>query len=117
LASFDFGLGISQYTEVGNQKVTPDIAWDWRENVRQAANLFLGKLQNQFTPGITWMEWAMKTWAAYNGTGPRADQYAQAVSQTPEAAMISTDAVPVLPAVNLLQAPPVLGAPGEWLIP
>lgn len=117
LASFDFGVGISQYTEVGNQKVTADIAWDWRENVRQSVNLFLSKLQYQFTPGITWIEWAMKTWAAYNGTGARADQYAQEVSQTPQAGLISTDSVPVLPAIALLQPPPVLPAPGEWLIP
>ncbi len=117
LASFDFGVGISQFTEVGNQRITADIAWDWRENVRQSANLFVGKLQSQFRPGITWIEWAMKTWAAYNGSGPRADQYAQEVSQTAEAAMISTNPVTVLPVITFLQALPALSPPGEWLIP
>ena len=117
LASFDFGVGISQFTEVGGQRVTADIAWDWRENVRQAVNLFLEKLQDQFTPGMTWLAWAMKTWAAYNGSGPRAAEYAQEVSQTPEGSLISTESVANLPAITLLPPPPPLPEPGEWLIP
>lgn len=116
LASFDFGVGISQFTEVGNQKVTGEIAWDWRENVRQSANLFLGKLQRQFTPGITWMQWAMKAWAAYNGSGPRAQAYAQEVMKTSEAAKVSTVLIPSPPDIALLQPPPALASPGEWLL-
>jgi len=116
LASFDFGVGISQFTEVGSQKVTAEIAWDWRENVRQSANLFLGKLQHQFTPGMTWMEWAMKAWAAYNGSGPRAQQYAQEVAKTSEAAKVSTQPVPALPTIAQLPPLPPLQPPGEWLL-
>lgn len=115
LASFDFGVGISQFTEVGDQKVTPEIAWDWRENVRQAVNLFFPKLRREFTPGITWLEWAMRGWAAYNGSGPQAEQYARMVSQTPEGAKVSTDTVQVLPAILPLQPTATLPPPGEWM--
>ena len=116
LASFDFGVGISQFTEVGNQKVTADIAWDWRENIRQSANLFLEKLASQFIPGLTWMAWAMRAWAAYNGSGLRAQLYAQEVSRTPEAQKISTRRVSAPPPLTLLPPPPVLPSPGDWLI-
>lgn len=115
LASFDFGVGISQFTEVGAQKVTADIAWDWRENVREAANLFLGKLRTQFTAGITWIEWAMRTWAAYNGSGPQAEQYALQVAKTADATLISRLPVPALPVITFMQPLPPLEPPGEWL--
>src|SRR5512138_42526 len=44
LASFDFGVGLSQFTRVDGQRISAELAWDWRENVRLGTNLFLRKL-------------------------------------------------------------------------
>jgi hypothetical protein len=42
--AFDFGVGISQYTQLRTQNITEQIAWNWRENIKVGVNLFLAKL-------------------------------------------------------------------------
>lgn len=115
LASFDFGVGISQFTKVGDQKVTCEIAWDWRENIRVSANLFLKKLQASFQPGLTWQNWALRSWAAYNGSGAAAAAYAQKLVLSPEGSKVSTESVDGGPQIALIRPPASLPDPGVWL--
>jgi len=116
LASFDFGVGLSQFTQVGGQKVTSEIAWDWRENIRMSANLFLGKLKSKYKPGLTWRHWAMDAWAAYNGSGAAAERYAQALAMSPEGAKVPVTPVDALPEIALIRPPAPLAAPGDWVV-
>jgi hypothetical protein len=115
LASFDFGVGISQFTKVGEQKVTREIAWDWRENIRMSANLFLRKLRSKSKPGLTWHHWAMETWAAYNGSGAAAELYAKKLSMSPEGAKVSLLPVGAVQEVALIQPVAGLPEPGDWV--
>jgi hypothetical protein len=114
LASFDFGVGISQFTKVGDQRVTAELAWDWRENVRVGTNLFLSKLNGQFQQGISWRHWALAGWRAYNGSGAAAESYAQRLSMSDEAAHIPLTPVHGVPQVALLGGPEPLDAPAPW---
>jgi hypothetical protein len=116
LASFDFGLGISQFTKVGQQKVTEEIAWDWRENIRMSANLFLGKLKRKSQPGLTWQHWAMDAWAAYNGSGAAADLYAKQLSMSPEGSKIPLTPVSGITEIALISPPAALTAPANWVV-
>jgi hypothetical protein len=112
LASFDYGVGISQFTRVGGQQMTAEIAWDWRENIRLGTNLFLGKLRRKYQPGMTWKHLALETWAAYNGTGAAADRYAQQLALSDEGTQISFSPVTAALQVALIDPAPPLGMPG-----
>lgn len=116
LASFDFGVGISQFTKVGQQRVTEEIAWDWRENIRMSANLFLRKLRAKSKPGLTWRHWAMDAWAAYNGSGAAADLYAKQLSMSPEGSKIPLTPVAGVTEIALINPPAALAAPGGWVV-
>ena len=91
LASFDFGVGISQFTRVEGQSISAELAWDWRENIRRGTNLFLGKLRRRLQPDITWKHLALAAWAAYNGSGEAAERYAQRLALSEEGARVSLD--------------------------
>jgi len=43
LVTCDFGVGISQFTQLRGQNVTETIAWNWKENMRHGVNVLLGK--------------------------------------------------------------------------
>jgi len=116
LASFDFGLGISQFTKVGQQKVSEEIAWDWRENIRMSANLFLRKLRAKSQPGLTWQHWAMDAWAAYNGSGAAAELYAKQLSMSPEGSRIPLTPVAGVTEIALISPPPELAPPAGWVV-
>jgi hypothetical protein len=115
LASFDFGVGISQYTHVAGQRISAEIAWDWRENIRRGTNLFLDKLRRRFEPTITWQHLALASWAAYNGSGAAAENYARQLAASDEGAKVSFDVVGGTPQWALLTAAPPLSAPQPWL--
>ena len=116
LASFDFGVGISQFTEVGSQRVTAEIGWDWRENIRLGTNLFLGKLRKKYQAGMTWKHLALAAWAAYNGAGAAAERYARQLAISDEGAQVSMAPVASVLQVALLDPAPSLAAPQPWLI-
>lgn len=113
LISFDFGVGISQFTDPA--RLTPDIAWDWRENLRIGINLFLEKLRRVWRPGACWMDLAMSAWAAYNGTGSSAAVYARGLAASPEGSLVARAAPPTPPHLDAVDPPAALAAPGEWL--
>ena len=113
LASYDFGIGISQWTHP--EELTPDIAWDWRENLRIGAALFLDRLRRNFRSGVTWMDWAMASWAAYNGTGSGAAAYAAKLAGSPDGVLVSRAAVAGAPEIARLDPPAPLADPGVWL--
>jgi hypothetical protein len=46
--AFDFGVGISQFTQLRGQTVTETIAWNWKENVKVGVNVLLRKLALAF---------------------------------------------------------------------
>ena len=91
LASFDFGVGISQFTRLDTQQVSAALAWDWRENVRLGTNLFLGKLRRKLQADMTWKHLALAAWAAYNGSGEAAERYAQRLALSEEGVSVSLD--------------------------
>lgn len=116
LASFDFGVGISQFTRVAGQRVSADIAWDWRENIRHGTNLFLGKMRRKMVPDITWKHLALASWAAYNGSGAAAENYAQQLAASEEGAQVSFDRVMPSLQFALLDPVPPLGSPQPWVL-
>ena len=116
LASFDFGVGIPQFTRVAGQRVSADVAWDWRENIRMGTNLFLAKLQRQFHPGMSWREWAFAGWRSYNGSGAAAEAYARRLSESDEGAQIPMTRVGAPPQVALLPSPTPLANPSPWAV-
>jgi hypothetical protein len=83
LVTCDFGVGISQFTQLRGQNVTETIAWNWKENMRHGVNVLLGKLAASFAPPkpgkkpkvrpTTWIEWAMQGWQGYNASKSYAD--------------------------------------------
>jgi len=114
--AFDYGVGISQYTRVGNQTISSDMAWDWRENVRTGINLFLtSKLRPQLKAGMSWREWARAAWAAYNGAGEAAQKYAQQLAASPDGMKVSGEQVPTSFQIAMLRAPAALSEPGPWM--
>jgi hypothetical protein len=115
LASFDFGVGISQFTRVEGQRVSAELAWDWRENVRLGTNLFLGKLRRKLQPDITWKHLALAAWASYNGSGEAAERYAQRLALSEEGARVSLDSAAAAPQLALLGPVQTLAPPGPWI--
>lgn len=115
LASFDFGVGISQFTRVGDQHVSAELAWDWRENIRLGTNLFLRKLVRKLAPDMTWQHLALAAWASYNGAGDAADRYARALLLSDEGSRVSLDRIPAAPLIATIDPLPGLPAPGPWL--
>ena len=115
LASFDFGVGISQFTRVEGQTISAELAWDWRENIRRGTNLFLGKLRKKLQPDITWKHLALAAWAAYNGSGEAAERYAQQLSLSEEGARVSLDRASNAPHLALIEPVREIAPPGEWL--
>lgn len=115
-AGYDYGVGISQYTRVAGQSISSDIAWDWRENIRTGTNLFLQKLRSRLKAGMTWRECALAAWAAYNGAGAAAEQYAATLAASPNGLKVSDGVVPGTFEVVMLKAPTELPQPGSWLV-
>jgi hypothetical protein len=115
LASFDFGVGISQFTRVEDQSVSPELAWDWRENIRRGTNLFLGKLRKKLQPDITWKHLALAAWAAYNGSGEAAERYAQRLALSDEGLRVSLERAAPAPHLALIEPVRDLAPPGQWI--
>jgi len=115
LASFDFGVGISQFTRVEGQRVSAELAWDWRENVRLGTNLFLGKLRRKLQPQITWKHLALAAWAAYNGSGEAAERYAQRLALSEEGALVSLGQPATAPRLAMIEPMRALDPPAPWL--
>jgi hypothetical protein len=92
--SFDWGVGISQFTKTVGVTVGRGPAWDWRENIIFGVNEFLGKLHGHFQTLSTWREWAKRSWKAYNGSGPQATAYANALEALPDGQAVVTTAIP-----------------------
>jgi hypothetical protein len=115
LASFDFGVGISQFTRVADQRISAELAWDWRENIRIGTNLFLKKLARKLAPDMTWQHLALAAWASYNGAGDSADRYARQLLLSEEGARVSLARVSPDPLMATLDPAPPLATPGPWL--
>ena len=113
LASYDFGIGISQWTHPDD--MSPDIAWDWRENMRTGVALFLDCVRKTFRPGTTWADWALAAWASYNGSGSGAAAYAANLAQSAEGILVSRASVSGSPEIARLSPPPPLADPGVWV--
>jgi hypothetical protein len=118
LATFDFGVGISQYTRIGGRVITREIAWDWRENIRNGINIFLRGLGNCHKANYTWREWAWEGYRRYNGSGPQAVQYANALQASADGQLVATSALPTTLNANnetaALPAPAARQAPPAW---
>lgn len=115
LTSFDFGVGLSQFSRADTHAISADLAWDWRENVRRGTNLFLGKLRRKLQPGMTWKHLALASWAAYYGSGEAADRYAQRLALGSEGQHVSLE--PVSTSVDLASIDPLptLRPAGPWI--
>ncbi|MEA2877263.1 MAG: hypothetical protein QOF14_2459 [Hyphomicrobiales bacterium] len=72
VASFDFGIGISQFTHP--DQLTTAMAWDWRVNLNAGINIFLDDLRRRYEKDFTWSEWAWWGWRDYNNSGSYADK-------------------------------------------
>jgi hypothetical protein len=94
LVSFDFGVGISQYTRFPSQSISREIVWDWRRNCAKGINILFDKLRAKRHQGDTWRQWAWKGWKAYNGSGTAATNYANALLASAEGQQVSTNTVP-----------------------
>jgi hypothetical protein len=117
LVGFDFGVGLSQFSRVDAHRISAELAWDWRENVRRGTNLFLGKLRKKIQPDISWRHLALAGWTAYNGSGEAAERYAQRLALSDEGAHVSLDRASTAPHLELLPSPSPLGPAGPWLSP
>jgi hypothetical protein len=115
LTSFDFGVGLSQFSRVDAHAISADLAWDWRENVRRGTNLFLGKLRRKAQPGMTWKHLALASWAAYYGSGEAAERYAQRLALGDEGARISLDLASADVNVTAIEPLPPLRPAGPWI--
>jgi hypothetical protein len=115
LTSFDFGVGLAQYSRIDGQAISADLAWDWRENVRRGTNLFLAKLRRKLQPEITWKHLALASWSAYNGSGEAAERFAQRLALGEEGARVSLERAPADPHLALIEPPATLAAAGPWV--
>lgn len=115
LISFDFGVGLSQFSHNDGSAISAELAWDWRENVRRGTNLFFGKLRRKLHPEISWKHLALAGWAAYNGSGEAADRYAQRLALSEAGADISFDNAVADTHLALLESPRPLQPAGPWL--
>jgi hypothetical protein len=119
LATFDFGVGISQYTRLPNRPIVREVAWDWRENIRNGLNLFLtSNLRGEYSAGMTWREWARHAWARYNGGGADARVYAARLAASPIGQEVSNSPVPsridLMRETAHIPGPAALAAPPAW---
>jgi hypothetical protein len=119
LATFDFGVGISQYTRLPDRPLVREVAWDWRENIRSGLNLFLtSNLRDEHRAGLTWRDWARRAWTRYNGGGRDARDYATRLAASPIGLEVSSSPVPAR--IDLaretahIPGPARLGAPPAW---
>ncbi|MGU3655993.1 M15 family metallopeptidase [Methylobacterium fujisawaense] len=112
IASFDFGIGMSQFTDPG--RLNASIAWDWRDNLRAGINVFLGKLRACHRPGITWHAWALRAWQRYNGSGERAKAYAKRLSESSDGKAVPSTKVPASLDLVAFTAPLALATPPDW---
>ena len=94
VAAFDFGVGISQFTNPAKLKTR--YAWDWRANMAAGANIFFDKLKATHANSITWDKWALAAWRGYNGSGDNAVAYAKRLAGSPDGKSIPKTAVPKL---------------------
>lgn len=115
LTNFDFGVGLSQFSRVDPSRISAELAWDWRENVRRGTNLLLGKLRKKLQPDISWRHLALAGWTAYNGSGEAAERYAQRLALSDEGARVSLERVSPAPRLDLLAPSSPLSPAGPWL--
>lgn len=101
VAAFDFGVGISQFTNPAKLKTR--FAWDWRANIAVGANVFFDKLKATHTKDITWHDWAFAAWRSYNGSGKDAVDYAKRLAGSPDGKSIPKTVIPKL-SDNVLSA-------------
>ena len=116
LASFDFGVGISQSTRINGTGISAQVAWDWRENVRLVANGFLRKLARKFSPDMTWQHLALAAWSAHHGAGDAADRYARQLLLSDEGSRVSLDRVADSTQICTIDSESALAAPGPWIM-
>lgn len=116
--SFDWGVGISQYTKIRGRTVGPATAWDWRQNIKRGINEFLDALADQYKPHLTWRQWAHRGWRAYNGSGPQAEAYANTLEALAEGQAVSIAMMPNDADVDALTAhlpdPPAREVAPNW---
>ena len=115
LTSFDFSVGLSEFTRGDDQIISADLAWDWRENVRRGVNVFLGKLRRRLQPDITWKHLALAAWAAHYGSGEAAERYAQRLGLSDEGARVSLDRAASSPNLTPIEPSRAIDPPGLWL--
>lgn len=116
LVSYDFGVGLSQFSRIDNHVINAALAWDWRENVRRGTNLYLGKVRRKLQPDMTWKHLALAAWAAYNGSGEGADRYAQRLALSEEGAAVSFEPVSTDPYLASIESPlPPVRPAGPWI--
>ena len=115
LASFDFGVGISQSTRINGHGISAQVAWDWRENVRLVSNSLLRKLARKLAPDMTWQHLALAAWAAHHGAGEAADRYARQLLLSDEGSRVSLDRVADAPPIGALDSEPALAPPSPWV--
>ncbi|MGO7035159.1 hypothetical protein ACCT19_30495 [Rhizobium ruizarguesonis] len=112
VAAFDFGVGISQFTNPA--KLTTSMAWDWRSNIAAGANEFLDHLKAAYKKNITWADWALVAWRTYNGSGAAAAAYAQRLANSPDGMAVPKSVVPKLDANALAPIPSAVPPPSKW---
>ncbi len=91
VAAFDFGVGISQFTNPAKLKTR--FAWDWRANMAAGANVFFEKLAATHTKDIAWDRWAFEAWRTYNGSGEAAVAYAKKLADSEDGRSIPNSPV------------------------
>jgi hypothetical protein len=94
LVSYDFGVGISQYTVMRGQELTAGVLWDWRENYRAGINVFMAKMRRSFENGQTWRQLALRAWEGYNGSGASAQAYARRLARNADGQLVLDTALP-----------------------
>lgn len=103
LVTYDFGVGISQYTRSKEKTIGCRVAWDWRENIKTGIIVFMEALRRTRGSIQTSRDWAKEAWKEYN-TGPRArrkgsaldtaEAYATRLTDSAEGQLVSNDPVP-----------------------
>ncbi|HXU80201.1 MAG TPA: hypothetical protein VN914_02315 [Polyangia bacterium] len=119
LATYDFGIGISQYTRTARQMINAGVVWDWRENIKRGFNILMDKMRIKYPAGGgTWRTWARASWSAYNGKGDQAVAYAQTLSESPNGKQVTNDPLPSLgtltPELAPLSQRPTSAAAPAW---
>ena len=116
--SFDWGVGILQYTKLSGRVVGRETVWDWRASVRRGMNEFLEHMRHKYQANIHWNDWAHKSWKAYNGSGPQAEAYANTLAGSSEGAQVSQNQVlanfDFTNQTKNVADPPAREAPPSW---